>query len=511
MSGTITSRPEGPGQPARLDVLAQHWPVLVVGAGPAGLVAAITLARQGIRCLVLNRRTSVSSLPRATGLSLRTMELLRSWGLEDEVRAGGDEVELQMLLAPTLARAIDGATIDVGFPTSADSARLSPTRPACVPQDQLESVLLRHLETWPAVHVARGIAVQDVRPIGSGCEVVLRSVATGSERTVQARYVIGADGANSLVRGLVGIATAAFGTSFEAFSATIHAPLWDLVGDRRFVIYSVDAPIAASFLPAGRGDRWIYSFRSGDGSAGGIGALTHPQLIDRIRTAAGAPGLPVRVVDVRRFSFSARLAERMRSDDVFLVGDAAHRLTPRGGMGLNTAVGDGFNLAWKLGWVLNGWAPETLLRSFETERRPVAEHNVARSADPGGTRRDVGDELHVDLGGRIDHQWITRTGRRPISTLDLVSPGLTRIRGHGRQFRGSGSHPGVAAPIVDRRVGSHAASALFGADPDGLLIRPDGVVWDSRLGGSACTGSAATTTGGATAAASDCLTGPLPR
>jgi 2-polyprenyl-6-methoxyphenol hydroxylase-like FAD-dependent oxidoreductase len=113
----------------------------------------------------------------------------------------------------------------------------------------------------------------------------------------------------------------------------------------------------------------------------------------------GVPGFAPRLERVGSFTASVRLAEHFRSGDAFLIGDAAHVSTPRGGTGLNTAFHDGFNLGWKLAWVLRGWADPALLDSYKAERRPVAEHNVARSADSTGLEphRGRGDAGKVPL------------------------------------------------------------------------------------------------------------------
>ncbi len=118
--------------------------VLVVGAGPAGLTTAISLARQGVDVLVVEKHAGTSPFPKATGVSTRTMELLRAWGLDDRVRAGALRVEHSMTVSETLAGPAV-ATMPFGFPTADQALAVSPTTPVACPQDHLEPVLLDHL------------------------------------------------------------------------------------------------------------------------------------------------------------------------------------------------------------------------------------------------------------------------------------------------------------------------------------------------------------------------------
>ena len=145
-----------------------------------------------------------------------------------------------------------------------------------------------------------------------------------------------------------------------------------------------------------------------------------------------------------RTTYAVELAERFRERSAFLIGDAAHRLTPRGATGMNTAIRDGYDLGWKLAWVLRGWAGEELLDSYEAERRPVAEHNGARGR-PERLHPRRPEELHVDLGGRIAHAWLPgETGR--VSTLDLLGDGLTLFTGPGSGGRrGKARRPSPSA------------------------------------------------------------------
>jgi hypothetical protein len=222
-------------------------------------------------------------------------------------------------------------------------------------------------------------------------------------------------------------------------------------------------------LPSGLGDRWIYA-REVEPGAQGFEGQAQEQLVQLIRTATGLADLPVTIERVGRFSFAAQLAERFREGRVFLTGDAAHRVTPRGGTGLNTSVHDGYDLGWKLAWVLKGWAPDGLLDSYECEREPVGRHNVEQSADSRESARTLEESLAYDLRGRLTHVWFTEGDRR-LSTLDVVGTGLTLLVGPN----GSRWHAAYAGlpPLVVRTLPAEVASQLDIGMTGAVLVRPD--------------------------------------
>jgi putative polyketide hydroxylase len=443
---------------------SQDTPVLVVGAGPAGLAAAIELARHGVPSLLVERRTELSSHPRATVLSLRSMELVRAWGLEADVRARSADVDWRMLEAETLADAAAGSPLTVGYPNPEQSRMLSPTAPACIAQDDVEPLLLEHLRASPHARVELGTQLTGLFADADGVRADLRDVRTGAVRRVHARYVVAGDGARSAVRSALGIRMVGPDKLMEGMTTLFRAPLWEVAGEHRHPIYSITHPEVPSVLiPTGPSDRWLF---------GGFddAARDDARTIELIRLAAGVPDLPVRLGRSRWFSAGAQLAERWSLGGVFLAGDAAHRVTPRGGTGLNLALHDGHDLGWKLGWVLRGWARPALLDSYEGERRPVVEHTAARSADPGGSIRPVETEVSVDIGGRIAHAW---EGER--STLDLLAPGLTLFT----SCEDSGSVSAAAglagpAPVTVRRLEPVTARAIGAVGSSALLARSDG-------------------------------------
>jgi 2-polyprenyl-6-methoxyphenol hydroxylase-like FAD-dependent oxidoreductase len=439
--------------------------VLVVGAGPAGLAAATELARHGIPVLLAERRHARAAHPRATLLSLRSMELMRRWGLEDAVRRRAVAVDMRMLLADRLSAAAAGTPVEVGVPSREQSRVLSPTEPACVSQDAVEPLLLARLRAQPGVRVEHGTALAGLRADGDGVRAELRDERTGATRTVRARYAIGADGASSAVRAAAGIAMGPVRDVFGGTTTIVHAPLWEVVGPHRHLLYSVaHGENSIDFLPTGPTDRWLVGHPDDEAQP------DDRRIAELVRVGAGVGGLEVRVGESRRFRAAAQLAEVFRAGPVFLAGDAAHRVTPRGGTGLNLALHDGFDLGWKLAWVLRGWAAPGLLDSYEAERRPAAEHNVTRSADPGGSRRAPEREVHADLGGRIPHVW---AGER--STLDLLGLGLTLFAGRARAARRAREAlPATGAPVEVRVLDPIAARAVGAVGDAALLVRPDG-------------------------------------
>ena len=443
---------------------AMNVPVLIAGAGPAGLAAALELARHDVPVLLVERRARLSSHPRATVLSLRSMELVRSWGLEARVRARSVDVDWRMLVSETLAEAAAGTALPVGYPSPEQSRMISPTAPACVAQDDVEPLLLERLRAAPRARVKLGTELAGIAAGPDGARARLRDVRTGKLSTVHARYVVAADGARSTLRRALGIPLIGPDNVMEGFTTLFRAPLWEVVGERRHPIYSIThASAPGAFVPAGRSDRWLFGLRDAD-------APDARRVAKLIRRAAGVPDLPVRVERSRYYSSAAQLAERWRSGCVFLAGDAAHRVTPRGATGLNLALHDGFDLGWRLAWVLRGWAAPALLDAYEAERRPVAEHTAARSADPRGSIRDAEREVRADLGGRIAHAW---SGER--STLDLLEPGLTLFAGRDA----AAWHAAVASlatrvPIAVRLLDPIAARAIGAPAGSALLARSDG-------------------------------------
>ncbi len=475
--------------------------VVVVGAGPAGLTAAISLARHGVSVLVVEKHRGTSPFPKATGVSTRTMELLRTWGIDQQVRAGAIGVQPLLSVSSTLSAPVQ-LTVPFGYPTDEQALAVSPVTPTCVPQDHLEPVLLDLLISCGGT-VRFGTELTALRTGSVGVRAELLDSVTGRRLQVKARYLIGADGPYSKVRDELGIAVEDLGSIGDFMSVTFRADLTARLGRTPSALNAVMVDGAEGlFVPTSADDRWIFA-REWHPDAGETMADWSPaRIIAMLRAGTGLPDLQADVESVMPFEMAGHLAVAFRSGPAFLVGDAAHRTTPVGGTGMNTAIAGAHNLGWKMAWVLRGWADDSLLDSYELERRPVGEANVRRSLVRGpqppadGLAWDTGVHYAspviasgAGVGDRAPHVWVQHRGRAPVSTLDLFDGRLTVITGRsGHAWRRAVAVlAGEGLPIValtadhdlsgvvstDRSSDTLTSRYQLG-DTGAALIRPDG-------------------------------------
>ncbi|MUL81826.1 MULTISPECIES: FAD-dependent monooxygenase [unclassified Mycolicibacterium] len=449
--------------------------VLVVGAGPTGLMLACELALGGVPVTVLEERTSTPNITRAFAVHARTLELLDGRGLVDDLLSRGVEVHE---VAPP-----GGTTLDL---------RELPTRfgmVLIVPQSGTEHVL-EERAAQSGVTVRRGAQVVGLRQDGDGVTVEL----AGGE-SVSAEYVVGCDGAHSTIRRLVGIDFA--GKQYETHILLADVRLASPPEETLFGRTGSEGVVL--FVPFG--DGWFRAIawdRLREQAP-----LDEPVTLDEMRDAFHRiAGDDFGMSDMRwssRFLSERRQARHYRSGRVFLAGDAAHVHSPLGGQGMNTGLGDAFNLGWKLASAVRGQAPSWLLDSYERERHPVgaavlqltdAFNQVVLSS--AATRRlrvlVLGAVLRIPRTRRFlaerlsgigiayprskDEDWLV--GRR----MADVDCGGTRLY----ELLRAGKFVLVTAAPVD--VGE--CDVVHAVDhrpelPDAVLVRPDGyVAWASE-------------------------------
>ncbi|WP_194896274.1 FAD-dependent monooxygenase [Catenulispora pinisilvae] len=354
---------------------AEHTPVLVVGAGPAGLAAAAELGLHGVACVVVEPRTEVSHLrPRAKTTNIRTMEHLRRWGVADSLRAAAP-LPVAWSQRVTFCESLSGPRItdfDNAFGLTAERDDRYAEAGQQVPQPVVEEVLRDHVRGLPSVELRLGHAATELVQDDEGVTVTIRDDA-GISYLIRARYVLGCDGASGVVREQIGVRYTGRSDLRPNFNLVFRAPELDsplgpavqywVVGERGAgVLGRLDLHGAWwAILPGVEAD---YGVRHAD------------ELI------AGLVGHRVEHELVATDTWTARMlvAERFRDRRVFLVGESAHLNPPWGGHGFNTCVGDAVNIGWKIAAVEHGWAPARILDSYEAERRGVVEQTV-RSAE----------------------------------------------------------------------------------------------------------------------------------
>lgn len=354
--------------------------ILIVGAGPVGQLAALLLARQGIASLLIDRRSSAASAPKAHAVNPRTLEICDSVGVSAEaLRAQGASANDAGFVR--FVGTLSGPEFGVLPYERQDDAALAftPFPLTNIPQPKFEAALSAAIAVEPLIEFRRGVNCVGVTHAPSHVIAELEHVAGKEREQVTAAYVIAADGANSRLRQALGIAMD--GPEGLQHNVMIHfeADLRALTDHQPGVLYFLFEPTTKGVLIAyDRAKTWVL-MHPFDPALEDAASFDEPRCRQLITDALGVAVPDLNVRNIGPWVMSAQVAQAYRGGRVFLAGDAAHRFPPTGGLGLNTGVVDAQNLCWKLAAVLKGEAGEALLETYETERRPVALVNTEQS------------------------------------------------------------------------------------------------------------------------------------
>lgn len=503
----------------------EHVPVVIVGAGAAGLTLSLLLRQQGISSVLVERRPDVSWYPRARNLNFRTLEVFRGLGPEAEVIAAGSPVS-RVFRKETLASpereefpAVEQALHLVDHPET-----LTPEPPFWYcPQSRLEPLLLAAVKQRGGdirYHTELVSFTQD----SEGVIATIRDRATGTSSVLHADYLAACDGAHSRIRETLGVNAEGLGALDEYYIFVYFRAEWsDLIRGYEADAILIDRPGIRGFFLITDADRGMFLIQYAPSQGESAQDYTAKRCKELVEKGIGKPELAVEILEIEHWQPMQLVAEHFQQGRVVLVGDAAHSMPPKLGLGANTAIGSAQNLAWKLAAVIRGQAAQALLSTYQTERHPVgllasqqslvgpAAALLTQGSDDHllGTKKKVPlfsliagyryrsqavlcedalpsspeeiellekpEELTGLTGTCVPHLWLERQGQR-ISTLDLLDGRFVLLTGTG------GTAWKDAAVAVAKHLGIALSAYRIGVDAD-LLDLENG--WQAKMGMSA--------------------------
>lgn len=410
--------------------------VLVVGAGGSAMATALELSRHGVIPRVIDRAPGPNHESRANGLQSRTLEMLDLYGLTDEL------VDLGNPLAALAVHREGKLVTEIDFTLAPSVHNFS----LAIPQATTERVLRERLSA-AGVEIEWGTELRSVTQREDG--VVATLGATGDDGPgvdIEVEWLVGADGASSTTRHLVGLEFD--GLSYPELWGLIDVSLkWELPEDRIRSYHQADEGQLVT-VPLGGGNYRVMIDALPESAAG-----TPPSLAEMQRYFDSHASVPGRLSDptwASTFRAHRRMVSTYRAGRVFLAGDAAHVHTPAGGQGLNMGIQDGINLGWKLAFVVRGWADPALLDTYDAERRPIAAAVLGLTEQVARRPEDVGtsDAAAAARTAAIVSQCAISYADGPLGTPD--SPRRTALPSAGDRLpcagRGSGSTRSSATP-----------------------------------------------------------------
>ncbi|MDR3654843.1 MAG: bifunctional 3-(3-hydroxy-phenyl)propionate/3-hydroxycinnamic acid hydroxylase [Mycobacterium sp.] len=418
-----------------------HYPVVIVGAGPVGVTAATLLAQYGVKSLTLDRWADVYPQPRAVHLDDEVYRILERLGIGAEFAEISRPGLGLRLLDPDLRELVE-------FRRDPERSRHGHPQSNMFDQPEFEALLRANLKHHTKATLRGDAEVTDLTDLGGGrTRISFTDRADNSEHTVDCDYLLGCDGANSMVRKHIGATMRDFrfeqGWLVIDVDSTVDLKQWGGVHQL------CDPRRAGTFMQIGDSRyRWEFRLLPGE-SADNFATLAalRPLIAPWLRSSTDDD---LRIIRVAEYTFRAQLADRWRRGNVFLLGDAAHLTPPFIGQGLCAGLRDAMNLSWKLAGVINGSLSADLLDTYQAERKPHARKMITLALVIGHS---------MTAGGRIGN-----------ALRSVVAPRARLI-------------PGLAARVLDSRTPPLSSSAL--------VRRSTGL---KQLAGSLCP-NAATATG----------------
>jgi 2-polyprenyl-6-methoxyphenol hydroxylase-like FAD-dependent oxidoreductase len=369
-------------------------PVLVVGGGPVGLALAGDLGWRGVGCLLIEQSDGSIYQPRMDLVGIRTMEFCRRWGLVSAVEASPyprdypqDNVYLTSLTGYELGRERFPGIGQVPPPKE------SPQRRERCPQNMFDPILRTFAASQKTATLRYRTRLVSFAQNSELVTAIVENAETGAREEIKARYIVGCDGARSTVREALGIRMLGNPVLTYTTNVIFRCPhllsLHDKGKAYRHIFIGPQGTWSTIVAINGR-DEWRFSIIGGSEQR----EYTRAEIAAAIRRAVGRD-FDFEILSVLPWVRRELVAERYRDGRGFIAGDAAHAMSPTGGFGMNTGIGDAVDLSWKLDAVIAGWGGDALLDSYTSERQPVGARNVAEAS--GNLRRMLSVGAHPDL------------------------------------------------------------------------------------------------------------------
>jgi len=399
-----------------------HIPVLIVGGGGAGLTASMLLSTYGVDSLLISRSPHTSRLPKAHVLNQRTMEIFTEVGVADAIYERGTPPENMKATAwyaglsgdhANYGRELGRLEVWGGGYTDPDYIAASACRTTNLPQIRLEPVLKEHAELLGRSEIRFNHELLSLEQDGEGVTARILDRASEEEYSVRADYLLGADGGH-VVGAAVGIEMSGPRDIMKLVSVHMGADLSQWLGDDEVLIrWLVNPNFGGSWasgilVPMGpvhwgpKSEEWVFHMQY---ATDDLDAMQEEKVLERMRATLGIADFSPKIFRISAWVMEGVIADRFRDGRVFLLGDAAHRHPPTGGLGLNSAVHDAYNLVWKLVAVLRGHAGDGLLDTYEAERKPVDQHNIDNAIANAMNHYKIDEALGLSPDKSADENW----------------------------------------------------------------------------------------------------------